>query len=58
MSFAFWLFIGIEDGYLTELSWKNIDVGLGFERLVRWICGLDHIREGIMFPRTPDLATP
>ncbi|MHA1983415.1 MAG: aspartate--tRNA(Asn) ligase [Candidatus Hodarchaeales archaeon] len=32
--------------------------GLGFERLIRWVCGLDHIREGIMFPRTPDLVTP
>ncbi|OLS21474.1 MAG: Asparagine--tRNA ligase [Candidatus Heimdallarchaeota archaeon LC_3] len=32
--------------------------GLGFERLIRWICGLEHIREGILFPRTPDLVTP
>ncbi|MFX1253361.1 MAG: aspartate--tRNA(Asn) ligase [Promethearchaeota archaeon] len=32
--------------------------GLGFERLVRWITGVDSLRETLMFPRTPDLATP
>lgn len=32
--------------------------GLGFERLVRWICGLSHVREAVMFPRTPDLISP
>lgn len=32
--------------------------GLGFERLTRWITGTAHIRETIMFPRTPDLWTP
>lgn len=26
--------------------------GLGLERLIGWICGLDHIREAIPFPRT------
>ncbi|HQJ74876.1 MAG TPA: asparagine--tRNA ligase, partial [Bacteroidota bacterium] len=26
--------------------------GLGIERTVSWICGLDHIRETIPFPRT------
>lgn len=26
--------------------------GIGIERLVRWICGLPHIREASMFPRT------
>ena len=25
--------------------------GLGIERTVAWICGLDHIRESIPFPR-------
>ena len=25
--------------------------GMGIERLVAWICGLDHIRESIPFPR-------
>ena len=32
--------------------------GLGFERLVRWICGLSHIREAVLFPRTPDIVSP
>jgi nondiscriminating aspartyl-tRNA synthetase len=32
--------------------------GLGFERLVRWVCGLNSIRDAIMFPRTPDLIKP
>ena len=32
--------------------------GLGFERLVRYICGLDNLKEASMFPRTPDLVTP
>jgi asparaginyl-tRNA synthetase len=32
--------------------------GLGFERLVRWITGAAHIREVVMFPRTPDLVSP
>jgi asparaginyl-tRNA synthetase len=26
--------------------------GLGLERMVRWICGLEHIRDTIPFPRT------
>jgi len=26
--------------------------GLGLERTVAWICGLDHIRQTIPFPRT------
>lgn len=32
--------------------------GLGFERLVRWIANLPHIREATMFPRTPDIYSP
>jgi asparaginyl-tRNA synthetase len=32
--------------------------GLGFERLVRWIAALPHIREANMFPRTPDIYSP
>ncbi|MFV2015588.1 MAG: aspartate--tRNA(Asn) ligase, partial [Candidatus Heimdallarchaeota archaeon] len=32
--------------------------GLGFERLVRWVCGLNSIKDAIMFPRTPDLIAP
>jgi len=26
--------------------------GLGLERLIMWICKLDHIRDAIPFPRT------
>ncbi len=32
--------------------------GLGFERLVRWIANLPHIREANMFPRTPEIYSP
>ncbi|HID91336.1 TPA: hypothetical protein EYP44_05190 [Candidatus Bathyarchaeota archaeon] len=32
--------------------------GLGIERTVRWICGLSHIREACLFPRTPDRIYP
>ncbi|MFW9778644.1 MAG: aspartate--tRNA(Asn) ligase [Candidatus Heimdallarchaeota archaeon] len=32
--------------------------GLGFERLVRWITNVSHIRETSMFPRTPELYQP
>ncbi|KAA0211432.1 asparagine--tRNA ligase [Ignavibacteria bacterium CHB1] len=32
--------------------------GLGLERLVSWVCNLDHIREAIPFPRRPNRITP
>ena len=32
--------------------------GLGVERTVSWICGLDHIRETIAFPRMLNRLTP
>ena len=32
--------------------------GLGLERTVGWICGLDHIRESIPYPRTIYRITP
>ncbi|MFZ5364814.1 MAG: asparagine--tRNA ligase [Patescibacteria group bacterium] len=32
--------------------------GYGLERLVRWICGLQHIRETIPFPRMINRLTP
>ena len=32
--------------------------GLGLERLVRWICGIRHIRETVPFPRMMDRLTP
>ena len=32
--------------------------GLGVERTVAWICGLDHVRETIAFPRTLTTMRP
>lgn len=32
--------------------------GLGVERLVRWICRREHIRDATPFPRTPSRVTP
>jgi len=32
--------------------------GLGLERVVRWICGLEHIRDAIPFPRTVNRLYP
>ena len=32
--------------------------GLGIERLTRWICGLESIRDAIPFPRTIKRMTP
>jgi asparaginyl-tRNA synthetase len=32
--------------------------GMGLERVVAWICGLEHIREAIPFPRTISRLTP
>ena len=32
--------------------------GMGIERVVAWVCGLDHIRETIPFPRMPNRLYP
>ena len=32
-------------------SFLHSGFGLGLERLVSWVCGLDHVRESIPFPR-------
>jgi len=32
--------------------------GLGLERIVAWICKLEHVRESIPFPRTIYRFTP
>jgi asparaginyl-tRNA synthetase len=32
--------------------------GMGLERMVAWVCGLEHIREAIPFPRTIVRLTP
>jgi aspartyl-tRNA synthetase len=49
-----------------ESHLKNFDfgmpphagVGLGIARWVTYLCGLDDIRESVMYPRTPDRLTP
>jgi asparaginyl-tRNA synthetase len=32
--------------------------GMGIERMVRWICGLQHVRETIPFARMMDKIHP
>jgi len=32
--------------------------GVGVERVVKWMCGLDSIKDVIPFPRTPDRFIP
>ncbi|CCI85577.1 asparagine--tRNA ligase [Lactobacillus pasteurii] len=32
--------------------------GMGFERVIAWICNLDHVREAIPFPRTINRLRP
>ena len=32
--------------------------GLGTERVIRWICGFDQVKDCIAFPRTPDRYKP
>jgi asparaginyl-tRNA synthetase len=32
--------------------------GMGVERVISWICGLDNIKDSIPFPRTPSRFTP
>ncbi len=32
--------------------------GLGIERVVRWVCGIEHIRDAVPFPRTVSRAYP
>ena len=32
--------------------------GMGLERVVAWICGLDHVREAVPFPRMLNRLTP
>jgi asparaginyl-tRNA synthetase len=32
--------------------------GMGIERVVRWVCGIDHVREAIPFPRMLERLRP
>ena len=36
---------------LVGFEFIHSGFGLGVERMVAWVCGLDHIRETIAFPR-------
>ena len=39
-------------------SFPHSGFGLGLERVVSWVCGLDHLREAIAFPRLMSRLTP
>ncbi len=39
-------------------SVQHAGFGMGMERLVQWICKLDHIRDAVPFPRTPARFSP
>lgn len=39
-------------------SFPHSGFGVGLERVVTWICGLDHVREAIPFPRLLNRITP
>ena len=47
--------------YLDTRRWGSVPhggFGLGVERVISWICGLDTIKDAIPFPRTPVRFTP
>src|SRR3990172_7083572 len=39
-------------------SVQHAGFGMGMERLIQWICKLEHIRDAVSFPRTPARASP
>jgi len=39
-------------------SVQHAGFGMGMERLIQWICKLDHIRDTVPFPRTPARFAP
>lgn len=47
--------------YLDMRKWGSVPhagYGLGIERLVMWVCGLEHVRDAIAFPRFINRTTP
>jgi asparaginyl-tRNA synthetase len=49
------------DWYLDLRKYGSVPhsgFGIGLERAVRWICGVEHIRECIPFPRTISRLKP
>jgi len=39
-------------------SVQHSGFGMGMERLIQWICKLEHIRDAVPFPRTPGRVSP
>jgi asparaginyl-tRNA synthetase len=53
--------LGASDWYLDSRRYGSVPhagFGLGLERFVAWICGLDTIKDAIPFPRTPTRLYP
>jgi asparaginyl-tRNA synthetase len=51
----------VYDWYLDLRRYGSVahsGFGLGVERMVAWVCGLDHLREAIAFPRTLNSMRP
>ncbi|HYM38933.1 MAG TPA: asparagine--tRNA ligase [Thermoplasmata archaeon] len=49
------------DWYLDSRRYGSVQhagFGMGMERLIQWICKLEHIRDAVPFPRTPARASP
>src|SRR5207245_9381506 len=49
------------DWYLDSRRFGSVQhagFGMGMERLIQWICKLDHIRDAVSFPRTPGRFAP
>ncbi len=49
------------DWYLDSRRYGSVQhagFGMGMERLIQWICKLDHIRDAVPVPRTPARMSP
>lgn len=49
------------DWYLDSRRYGSVQhsgFGMGMERLIQWICKLEHIRDAVPFPRTPGRFAP
>ena len=49
------------DWYLDSRRYGSVQhagFGMGMERLIQWICRLEHIRDAVPFPRTPARFAP
>ena len=52
---------GQYEWYLDTRRFGNVQhagFGMGMERLIQWICRLEHIRDAVAFPRTPARFAP